>query len=214
MRRLKILLKNLFSIPYRICFTKISPTVIMQGSKVDKHAAICGRTKFYRSNMGKYSYIGANCFVESTTIGKFTSIASNCYIGSASHPTDWVSTSSVFHKQSNILRKHFAMLEYEPSKETHIGNDVWIGEGCKIKAGVTIGDGAVIGMGSIVTKDVEPYAIYAGNPARCIRKRFDEETVQQFLEMQWWNWSEKQIKEYSSNFNHPESLLKKLENEK
>lgn len=73
-----------------------------------------------------------------------------------------------------------------PTPRTVIGNDVWIGQGAFIKAGVHIGTGAVIGMGAVVTHDVEPYKIWVGNPARLIRKRFDDEMVQQLLASKWW----------------------------
>lgn len=211
MRRLIIFIKNLFSIPYRILFTKISATAGLQDAIVDKKAAICGGAKFYRSKIGKYSYIGNKTFVTNATIGNFTSIAGNCYIGGTSHPVAWVSTSSVFHRWKNIFHKNFASLDFEPFKETTIGNDVWVGEGVKIKAGVTIGDGAIIGMGSIVTHDVGAYEIWAGNPARKIRDRFsDEEMVKKLETLEWWNWDDEKIQKYAHLFGNPEALLESL----
>ena len=214
MRRFKILLKNIVGIPYRFFCTKIAVSVVLQDSVVDKKAAICGKTKFYRSRVGKYSYVGNCCFVNNTTIGNFTSISGNCYVGGTSHPMDWVSTSSVFHKWSNLFRKNFAMHEYEIFQNTYIGNDVWIGEGVKIKAGVTIGDGAVVGMGSIVTKDLEPYGIYAGNPAKLIRRRFDDDTIEQLMKLKWWEWSDETIEKYGFIFNNVEEFLRECQDEK
>ncbi|MBN2212543.1 MAG: CatB-related O-acetyltransferase [Sedimentisphaerales bacterium] len=78
-----------------------------------------------------------------------------------------------------------------------IGNDVWIGEGAVILSGVTVADGAVIGAHAVVTKDVEPYAIVAGNPARVIRKRFDDNTIARLLEVKWWDWPEEKITRYA-----------------
>jgi virginiamycin A acetyltransferase len=74
-----------------------------------------------------------------------------------------------------------------------IGNDVWVGYKATIMSGVTIGDGAIIAAHSVVTKDVEPYAIVGGNPAKLIKKRFSEERIQQLLEMAWWNWDIEKI---------------------
>ena len=161
--------------------------------------------------MGKYSYIGDNTNISCATVGSFTSISSYCGIGGGGHPTDWVSTSPVFNKHRSILRVNFSDNDYNPFKETVIGNDVWIGTHCLIKSGVTIAEGAVVGMGSVVTKNVGPYEIWAGNPAKLIRKRFDDETIDKLLKLQWWNWDEAKIKKYADNFNSPEAFLKELE---
>ncbi len=210
LRRLIILLNNLVSIPYRLLFTRISVFAGLQNSKVDKKAAICSGVRFYRSEIGKYSYIGKNTFVTDCRIGSFTSISGNCYIGGTSHPTNWVSTSPVFHKWRNILHKNFALHEFEIFKKTVIGNDVWIGEGCKIKAGITIGDGVVIGMGSIVTKDIKPYEVWAGNPAKFIKKRFPDGVDERIRITRWWGWEDERIQDYASFFNNPEKFLEKI----
>ncbi len=212
MRRLKIAILNILSIPYRLFFTKISVSAGLQDAKVHKKSAICSGARFYRSEIGKYSYIGNKTFVTNTKIGAFTSIAGDCYIGGTSHPLDWVSTSSVFHKWPNIFNKNFSNFEFDIFVDTTIGNDVWIGQGCKIKAGVTIGDGAVIGMGSIVTHDVEPYAIYAGNPARKIRDRFDSETVKAISESKWWELDDKEIEKIAKMFNNTEKFKEYVNN--
>lgn len=196
MRRLLVLLKNLLSLPKRLV-SHIALFCVLQEAEVDKTAAICSGVRFYRGKIGKYSYIGNNSFVSDTDIGSFTSISTDCYIGGTSHPTDWVSTSPVFHKWENIMKKNFARHEFEIFKRTTIGNDVWIGNRVMIKAGVKIADGAVVGMGSIVTKDIGPYEIWAGNPARLIRKRFDDETIDALEKMKWWNWNDEKIESLS-----------------
>ena len=197
MRRLLVLLKNLLSLPKRLA-SHIALFCILQEAVVDKTAAICSGVRFYRGKIGKYSYIGNNSFVSDTDIGSFTSISTDCYIGGTSHPTDWVSTSPVFHKWENIMKKNFARHEFEIFKRTSIGNDVWIGNRVMIKAGVKIADGAVVGMGSIVTKDIGPYEIWAGNPAKLIRKRFDDKTITILEDMKWWEWNDEKIELSSS----------------
>lgn len=194
MRRLLVFLKNVLSIPRRL-FSHIALFCVLQEAEVDKTSAICSGVRFYRSKIGKYSYIGNNSFVSDTDIGSFTSISTDCYIGGTSHPVEWVSTSPVFHKWENILKKNFSRHEYVIFHRTRIGNDVWIGNRVMIKAGVNIADGAVIGMGSIVTKDIGPYEIWAGNPARFIRKRFDDDKISELLKMQWWNYDDAKIEE-------------------
>jgi len=195
MRRLLVLIKNLISLPMRLS-SHISLFAILQGSDVDKTAAVSSGARFYRSKLGKYSYIGRNCFIESTEIGNFCSIAPSCEIGGASHPLNWVSTSPVFYKWENIMKKNFSRHEFEIFEKTTIGNDVWIATNCLIKAGVNIADGAVVGMGSVVVKDIGAYEIWAGNPARIIRKRFDDETIENLLEIRWWN--KEDVSEFAS----------------
>ena len=128
-------------------------------------------------NIGKRSYISENSSVLYCDIGNYVSIASNCFIGGASHPVDWVSTSPVFQDCRSVLKQKINCKPYDPYTRTIIGNDVWIGTHSLIKAGVSIGDGAVIGMGSVVTHDVGPYEIWAGNPARMIRRRFKRKVI-------------------------------------
>lgn len=200
-------LKNILSLPMRI-FSKVSIFAIIQNSVIDKTAAISSGVKFYRSRIDKYSYIGRNSFIIDANIGKFCCIAPGCNIGGTGHPLNWVSTSSVFHKWDNILKKNFSRHEYDIFSETVIGNDVWIATNAMIKAGVKISDGAVIGMGSVVTKDVGPYEIWAGNPARCIKKRFDDDTICKLLDMKWWDLSESELTERAQYFNNVELFLK------
>lgn len=91
---------------------------------------------------------------------------------------------------------HDRPVNYPTKRNVVIGNDVWIGCGATILPGVTIGDGAIIGAMALVTKNVEPYAIVGGNPARLIRKRFPDETIAQLLKLRWWDWSEEKIQEH------------------
>ena len=146
----------------------------IRDSQIDKTAKVCSGSNINYSSLGKYSYIGNDCYSYYAQIGKFCSIGDNCKIGTPSHPLSWASTSPVFYRGKNVLRKNYGNLLYEDIKQTQIGNDVWLGAGVYIKSGISIGNGAVIGMGSIVLHDVGPYEIWAGNPARFIRKRFSD----------------------------------------
>ncbi len=125
-------------------------------------------------------------------IGRYCSIADDVHVLlGGNHRTDWVTTfpfSELWHDHARYLNGH-------PSSngDVIIGNDVWIGRSAMILSGVKIGDGAVIGARAVVTKDVPPYAIVGGNPARLIRYRFDEETIRKLLEIQWWFWPEEKI---------------------
>lgn len=136
-------------------------------------------------------------------IGHFTAIADDVVLSiGGSHPTGWVST---FPFRSRF-RQPGAYRDGLPEAERDIviGNDVWIGRGAMIMAGVTIGDGAVVAARAVVNKDVAPYAIVGGVPAKLIRHRFDEATVRRLLELQWWNWPDELIAERLPLFHTPE----------
>ena len=174
---------------------------------IDKTAKVCQRSNLVNVKMGRYSYIGASCSFNNVDIGSFCSIASYCAVGGGVHPMDFVSTSPVFLSGDNIFGVNFAEFNFEEAPKTIIGNDVWIGEAAFVKAGVTIGDGAVIGAHAVVTKDVPPYAIVAGVPACVLRYRFDRDTIDRLLRMEWWNWSEADLRSKASLFSDPDFLF-------
>lgn len=166
------------------------------------------------ANIGSYSYVGSGLF-QNCKIGKFCSIGQNVKVISGRHPLDRVSTSSAFIKDSqSLMKKRFKTKPYIENLFTingynvEIGNDVWIGNDVLIKGGVAIGDGAVVGMGSVVTKDVPPYAIVAGNPAKVIRYRFNDEVIKTFLKIRWWDFDDKSLDRYSELFDNPELFIK------
>lgn len=144
-------------------------------------------------NMDRYSFCGYDCEIVNTDIGPFCSIANNVVIGGAMHPLIWVSSSPVFYAGRDSVKKKFSEFRPPETKKTIIGADVWIGGGAYVKQGVTIGTGAVVGMGSVVTKDVAPYSIVAGNPAKEIKRRFDDDTINNLLVSRWWEWDDNLI---------------------
>ena len=183
----------------------------LNNCNVDKTAKVCSRSELTRCRIGRYSYIGQQCFMVNVKIRSFCSIADRCSIGGATHPIEYISSSPVFHEGRNILNKNFSTHSIEHTLETSIENDVWLGQGVFIKAGIHIDNGAVIGMNSVVLNDVGPYEIWAGNPARFIRKRFDDKIIDKLMEIKWWEWSDDKILRYAQFFNDPERLLKVLE---
>ena len=129
-------------------------------------------------------------------IGKFCSIACGAkfLFNSANHALSSLSTYpfSLFFEEWGLEKKDVTKA-WDNKGDIVIGNDVWIGYEAVILAGVTIGDGAIIGTRAVVTKDVPPYTIVGGVPAKPIKRRFPEETISALLEVQWWNWSEERI---------------------
>lgn len=128
------------------------------------------------------------------SIGSFCAIADGIriFLG-GEHRTDWLTTFpfTVLWEEATHIKGHPRV-----KGDVRIGNDCWIGNGVTIISGVTIGDGAAIGCNAVVTKDVPPYGIAAGNPAKVVRKRFDDATVEKLLRISWWNWDDAKIKRF------------------
>lgn len=163
--------------------------------------------KFSNVSISLSSYLGSNvkigsgtningkCFLStnansSIIIGKWCAIAHNLRIRTSNHSLDYINIQAKLQVIVTGINKH------EISKgNVIIGNNVWIGDNVIILPGVKIGDGAVIGAGSIVTKNVEPFSIYAGSPAKFIRFRFNTDVINFLLDLKWWNWNVSRIKE-------------------
>jgi len=160
-----------------------------------------GAFSYYSGYHHKHSFEGCvhyldkrNKGVDKLIIGKYCSIGSGAVFmmaGNQGHRLDWVSTFP-FYFQANIFKS--SQNAYKKSGDTQVGDDVWIGSEAMIMAGVNIGSGAVIAARSVVTRDVLPYTVVGGNPAELIRERFDAHTVAQLLKLQWWNWTEEEVK--------------------
>jgi len=158
-----------------------------------------------RASIGRHSYAIPNVRTfdfddTALSIGSFTSIGPevNILLG-GNHPVDRMST---FPLRSKLGISGAEADDFPSSKgNIVIGNDVWIGYGSTILSGVTIHDGAVIAAGSMVTRDVPPYMIVGGSPARSIRPRFDDATVRRLQELEWWNWSDEKIIANVANLN-------------
>lgn len=142
--------------------------------------------------IGYRSYANYTIIRELTTIGRYCSIGRRCTIGAPQHPVDWITTHSI--ASSDDYRAGDLPNRQDQKKRTVLGNDVWIGDNVVVIEGVTIGDGAVVGAGAVVTRDVAPYTIVAGVPARLIRPRFAPDVVAELLALRWWQYDESILK--------------------
>lgn len=184
-----LLCKNL-AVSSRIEYSDVSPK-----------AKINGHCKVFRSTIGDYTYVGDHQRLVYANIGKFCSIAGGGAIGMGAHTLNNLSTSPIFTAKHNGVG--ISWTDQQPTdefREINIGNDVWIGARAMVMGGITIGDGAVVGAGAIVTKDIPPYAIVGGVPARIIRYRFSEDIIAKLLELKWWDMPDEVLKEHISLF--------------
>ena len=166
------------------------------------------RVIFSNSIIGDYSYVNYNSIIHCCHIGKFCSIGPNVVAGLGNHPVGKNVTTSpkLFLKGKFLLED-----KYDQFAMVTIGNDVWIGANVTIVNGITIGDGAVIGANSIVTKDVPPYSIYGGVPAKYIRMRFEQNQIDFLLKLRWWDMDDDWIKNNSLLFSDINALMEKYE---
>ncbi len=196
---------------YSKFFKRVLRGTSILNSEISKTARVYSGSTFYNSKLGRYSYVGYDSEVINCEIGAFCSIANGFIAGGAKHPIEWVSTSPVFYNVGSGTGRHLGHLPMEKTSKTIIENDVWIGNRAIIMQGVKIGTGAVIGAGAVVTKNVPPYAVVAGCPAKVIRFRFDEETIVRLLASEWWLLPDDKLKDLAKYMDQPRMFLSALQ---
>lgn len=151
-------------------------------SSIDPKAALNRFAKIRNSSVGRFSYIGPRTKLENVRMGSFCSVSWDCHIGLASHPINFASTSPIFYEKHNGTGSSWVNSELpeHSARKTTVGHDVWIGAKCIVLEGVQIGHGAIIAAGSVVTKDVEPYAIVGGFPRGTSSSVFRKKSFQRF----------------------------------
>lgn len=166
-----------------------SSVKISSNSSFEGANTILGNT-YFNGSMGYGAYICHNCYIEGC-VGRFCSIAADVKVTRGTHPTTlpYATTSPMFFSTRKQTGTTFTTIDRfdELKAPVTIGNDCWIGQRAILIGGITIGDGAVVMAGAVVTKDVPPYAIVGGVPARIVKYRYDEETIDFLLKTQWWN---------------------------
>jgi len=191
----------------------IHPSCKIKDSYLGSYTALGPQTYLIESSFGDYSYTAGNVQIIYTELGKFCSIANSVRINPGNHPQWRVTQHHMTYRRFQYgfgEKDDDEFFNWRREHSCHIGHDVWIGHGAVIMPGVKIGTGAIIGSGAIVTKDVGPYEIAVGVPAKVIKKRFDEKTIDGILKSEWWNWDRATLEKNFEQFLSVDDFLKKF----
>lgn len=160
-------------------------------------------TRLSNIEMDAYSYCDRMCALANARIGKFANIAASVRIGATDHPMEKASQHHFLYRSDQYrddVEPDADWFDSRAERLTHFGHDTWIGAAALVKPDVRVGHGAVVAAGAVVTKDVEPYWIVAGVPAKPIRRRFSEPTAQRLMALAWWEWDHATLRGRLSDF--------------
>lgn len=184
----------------------VHPTARLTATNLGAYTEVGEQCYLENVEMGDYSYCGQLCYFQNVTVGKFSSIAAAVRIGPTMHPTDRPTQHHFTYRRALYgLADHddHAFFAWRASQRSTVGHDTWIGHAAIIMPNRTVGTGAIIGAGAVVTKDIPPYAVAVGVPARVIRQRFSAETAEALQAIAWWNWHHELIAERLEDFSLP-----------
>lgn len=181
----------------------VHETADVKGSSLGRYSEVAERSRIQETTLGDYSYVMQDCSLWCAAIGRFVNIAAAVRINATNHPTWRASLHHFTYRAGDYFdgeENETAFFDWRRAHRVVIGHDVWIGHGATILPGVTVGNGAVIGAGAVVSKDVEPYTIVGGVPARLIRKRFDETLARRMEALAWWDWDHERLQAALGDF--------------
>jgi phosphonate metabolism protein (transferase hexapeptide repeat family) len=181
----------------------IHPTVAMRETVLGHHVELAEGVYVEYATIGDYSYLMHGTSVADTVVGKFCAVAAQCRIGPPNHPMERATQHRLSYTPEYYwpaARRDAAFFERRRGAVTRIGHDVWIGHGATVLAGVSVGNGAVIAAGAVVARDVEPWTIVGGVPAKVIRRRFPSDIAERLERLAWWDWSHDRLEQAVSDF--------------
>ena len=175
----------------------VHPAAVVTDSRLGAYTEISEGCRISETIVGDYSYLMENCQSWCVEIGKFSNIAASVRLNATHHPMNRATLHHFTYRASD----YWDDAEHEEdffaarrARKVTIGHDTWLGHGSTVLPGVTVGDGAVIGAGAVVSRDVAPYSIVAGVPARPLRERFDRKTAERLIALAWWDWDHAKLR--------------------
>ncbi len=203
--------------------SRVESKCLIRNVTVEGRNHIGKNCQVYNTSIGFASGISRDSIIDSFFIGRYSTFGPDVKIITGEHPTKGIaSTYPAFYSAraqmgfTYVDKTIFEEFKYADKKnkwKVIVGNDVWIGSYVKIMEGISIGDGAVVAAGAVVTKDVPPYAIVGGVPAKVIKYRFDEETIRKLLELKWWNKDQEWINTHAGDFDDVNKLIARVQAE-
>jgi len=175
----------------------------VEATRFGRFVKIATGTRLLNAEIGDYSYTDRFCDIANTVVGRFSNIASYARIGPTDHPMAGASQHHFLYRSADYwddAERWEDFFERRAARVTHVGHDTWIGHMAMIRPEVTVGHGAVVAMGAVVTKDVAPYAIVAGNPARHVRDRHPPEIAERLMALAWWDWDHDRLRAALDDF--------------
>ena len=181
----------------------IHPGCSVTDTSFGRYCELGAGTRIAHSRLGDYSYTDRYADIANTTVGKFANIAAFVRIGATDHPLHTASCHHFLYRSADYwddAENDAEFFAHRKSRRSVIGHDTWIGNGAMIKPEVTLGDGAVVAAGAVVTKDVAPYTIVAGTPARVLRLRQPPAIAERIIALAWWDWPHERLRDTLLDF--------------
>lgn len=206
-------LPSLFSLK-KITYKRVAFSALWDTrTRFTEHTHVLKGAKLNNVKIGKYSRVGVNCKLTNVVAGNYSCIGANSVLGVGQHPTNFLTYHSIFYKKGN-WGWHDDWIKYpegfQEQAQITIGNNVWIGQKVVVMDGVTIGDNSIVATGAIVTKDVPPFTIVGGVPAKVIKTMFNEEMRARLQEIQWWNLPDEEITKVIDLFHIPNPTIEDI----
>lgn len=197
----------------------VKPTInaqcIIKNCELEEYTEVGISNRLENVQLGKFSYTGEYCILQNVIVKNYSNIAAMVRIGATDHPIERPTLHHFTYRRKMFGLANEDDIEFFKAREarkTIVGHDTWIGHGAIIKPGITLGNGCVVGSGAVVTKDVEPYAIVVGNPARVLRYRFNMKQIVALEKIAWWDWPTEKVMNNWEDFTLPiDEFIEKYE---